>query len=75
MPYSDQMIESTPEICKEGRDLWLACVSLISFHIIEMHLLDRFMRQFGGIQRILEHYETDLEHIHLLSLKGKCKEH
>lgn len=45
-PYLD-VIDTLPEYCRVGRDLWLARVPLIYFSIAECHYPDRVLRQFG----------------------------
>ncbi|XP_043810688.1 serine/threonine-protein phosphatase 7 long form homolog [Manihot esculenta] len=51
-PYTDALIESLPEYCRQGRQIWRAVVPLVCFHIIEWHQPDRVMRQFGMQQHI-----------------------
>ncbi|XP_021599298.1 serine/threonine-protein phosphatase 7 long form homolog [Manihot esculenta] len=51
-PYTDALIESLPEYCRQGREIWRAVVPLICFHIVEWHQPDRVMRQFGMQQHI-----------------------
>ncbi|XP_043809101.1 serine/threonine-protein phosphatase 7 long form homolog [Manihot esculenta] len=51
-PYTDGLIQSLPEYCRQGRDIWRAVVPLICFHIVEWHQPDRVMRQFGMQQHI-----------------------
>ncbi|XP_043811056.1 serine/threonine-protein phosphatase 7 long form homolog [Manihot esculenta] len=51
-PYNDALIESLPEDCRQGRQIWRAVVPLVCFHIIEWHQPDRVMRQFGMQQHI-----------------------
>lgn len=46
-PYKDGLIELLPPFCSAGRNIWRAMVPLINFNIIEMHQLERVMRQFG----------------------------
>ncbi|XP_057960544.1 protein MAIN-LIKE 1-like isoform X1 [Malania oleifera] len=52
MPYTDEILADMPPVYADGRDLWVARVSLICFHIIEWYLPDRVMRQFGFRQVI-----------------------
>ncbi|XP_020263327.1 serine/threonine-protein phosphatase 7 long form homolog [Asparagus officinalis] len=61
MPY-ELVLESLPDICREGEDVWRARVPLICFEIVEMHLPDRVLRQFGLRQHIpapVERIERD----------------
>lgn len=59
------------DICRVGRDLWLTCVSLIYFYIVEMYLLDRVRRQFGAVQRILQNCEKDPNQIYRMDPRRK----
>ncbi|XP_057956816.1 serine/threonine-protein phosphatase 7 long form homolog [Malania oleifera] len=52
MPYTDEILADMPPAYADGRDLWVARVPLICFHIIEWYLPDRVMRQFGFRQVI-----------------------
>ncbi|XP_020253751.1 serine/threonine-protein phosphatase 7 long form homolog [Asparagus officinalis] len=61
MPY-ELVLESLPDICREGEDVWRARVPLICFEIVEMHVPDRVLRQFGLRQHIpgpVERIERD----------------
>ncbi|XP_057952407.1 uncharacterized protein LOC131146679 [Malania oleifera] len=46
-PYTDDIVADLPPGYAVGSDLWVARVPLICFHIVEWHLPDRVMRQFG----------------------------
>ncbi|XP_057979572.1 serine/threonine-protein phosphatase 7 long form homolog [Malania oleifera] len=52
MPYTDEILADMPPAYADGRDLWVARVPLICFHIIEWYLPDQVMRQFGFRQVI-----------------------
>ncbi|RYR68054.1 hypothetical protein Ahy_A03g014517 [Arachis hypogaea] len=49
--------------------MWSATVPLVSFEIIEWHTTDRFMRQFGFVQRV-PHQEWNLDKTHRMVLTG-----
>lgn len=46
MSYTNDLMFSALPICREGFDIWLSEVPPHCFNIIEMHCLDRVMRQF-----------------------------
>ncbi|KAG5524036.1 hypothetical protein RHGRI_030894 [Rhododendron griersonianum] len=51
-PYTDELIDSLPPICRAGRAIWMAKVPLICFPFVQNHMPDRVMRQFGFRQTI-----------------------
>ncbi|KAG5516580.1 hypothetical protein RHGRI_037334 [Rhododendron griersonianum] len=51
-PYTDELIESLPPICRAGRAIWMAKVPLICFPFVQNHMPHRVMRQFGFRQTI-----------------------
>ena len=55
-------------LCRKGSDIWLAQVSLYYFDIVEMHYLDRVMRQFELSQHIPNYIDIDNE-LHSTSVK------
>lgn len=73
MPYADEIISILPNYCLTGSDLWLARVPLICFNIVEWHLPDRVVRQFGGVQRIPDPCDTSPS-LHQLDLRGRTDE-
>ncbi|WMV13712.1 hypothetical protein MTR67_007097 [Solanum verrucosum] len=46
-PYSDDLIERLPDYCRIGRDIWRVRDPIFCWDVIEVHLSDRVMRQFG----------------------------
>ncbi|KAF3651645.1 hypothetical protein FXO38_16493 [Capsicum annuum] len=46
-PYPDELIESLPDYCCVGRDIWRARIPIFNWDVVEVHLPDRVMRQFG----------------------------
>ncbi|MQL89162.1 hypothetical protein Taro_021743 [Colocasia esculenta] len=51
-PYTDDILQMLPAVSKHASHLWLSRVPLLSFSIVEMHVPDRVLRQFGRVQRI-----------------------
>ncbi|KAM3290281.1 hypothetical protein P3S67_018570 [Capsicum chacoense] len=51
-PYNDDLIESLPDYCRAGRDMWCVRVLIFYWDVVEVHLPDRVMRQFG-LQRVI----------------------
>lgn len=69
-PYSDEILAKVPDHWKEGVDIWCYKGPLICFHIVEPHLPDRCMRQFGMIQDIP--LDVDFSKpLHDINLQGK----
>ena len=54
--------------CKEA--VWSATVPLVCFHLVEKHTPDRVICQFGMIQEIPRHVDTDTV-LHWIDLRGK----
>ncbi|KAI8556305.1 hypothetical protein RHMOL_Rhmol05G0242200 [Rhododendron molle] len=54
-PYSEELIASLPPNCRAGRAIWMAKVPLLNFPMVQMHMPDRVMRQFGRRQTIPAH--------------------
>ena len=50
--------------------MWTAMVPLVCFHLVEIHTLDRVVRQFGMIQEIPRDVDTDTV-LHAIDLRGK----
>ncbi|KAH0783772.1 hypothetical protein KY290_003370 [Solanum tuberosum] len=61
-PYSSDIIESLPEYCRFGRDIWRARVPIFCWDVVEVHLPDRVMRQFGLVQAIPSPFPFDATH-------------
>ncbi|MQL77406.1 hypothetical protein Taro_009800, partial [Colocasia esculenta] len=51
-PYTADILEMLPAVSRQASHLWLSRVPLISFSIVEMHVPDRVLRQFGRVQHI-----------------------
>ena len=50
-PYEVEL-EDLPPWCVVERAVWTVMVSLVCFHLVEKHTLDRVIRQFRMIQEI-----------------------
>ena len=62
--------ENLPPWCVVGRVVWTAMVSLVCFHLVEIHTLDRVVHQFGMIQEISRDVDIDTV-LHAIDLRGK----
>ena len=58
-PYSVDMLAQLPPCCSMGRNIWQARVPLICFYVVEWHVPDRVLRQFGLTQDIPEAIDTE----------------
>jgi hypothetical protein len=54
-------------ICKRDHDLWRAKLPLICYYIVEWHLPNRVLCQFGRLQTIAMHHEAMSQKLHKLS--------
>ncbi|XP_015167276.1 serine/threonine-protein phosphatase 7 long form homolog [Solanum tuberosum] len=63
-PYSDELIESLPDYCRIGRDIWRVRAPIFCWDVVEVHLPDRVMRQFGLKQMIPTPFLFDSTHFH-----------
>ncbi|KAG9446692.1 hypothetical protein H6P81_012820 [Aristolochia fimbriata] len=68
--YLDLM-QRLPAIGVEGRRIWLSTTPLICFEIVELHVPDRVMLQFGGEQVTPP---EDVDHVTRISRKGQAGE-
>ncbi|XP_057527841.1 uncharacterized protein LOC130806685 [Amaranthus tricolor] len=57
-PYTAAKMDALPHICTSGHEIWRSRCPLICFDIVELHLPDRVMRQFGLEQVIPQAYDT-----------------
>ncbi|KAL7174837.1 hypothetical protein ACSBR1_017827 [Camellia fascicularis] len=71
-PYGteDDIMTSFPSYCTVGKDIWMARVPLICFNIIDWHLPDRVLRQFGRVQSVLDRFNAHLA-MHFRDRHGK----
>ncbi|CAH9116383.1 unnamed protein product [Cuscuta europaea] len=61
MPYTAEMFAELPPTGREHSHIWRARVSLICFDIVELHLPDRVLQQFGYEQVIPAPIDTYVE--------------
>ncbi|WOG82990.1 hypothetical protein DCAR_0519795 [Daucus carota subsp. sativus] len=69
-PYTEDVLANLSEHCTEGSEIWCYKGPLICFHIVEPHLPDRCMRQFGKVQEIPVNEEYS-KALHEINLQGK----
>uniref|UniRef100_A0A2N9G3G5 Aminotransferase-like plant mobile domain-containing protein n=1 Tax=Fagus sylvatica TaxID=28930 RepID=A0A2N9G3G5_FAGSY len=72
-PYTDDVLSSLPEYCRIGQEVWRSVTPLICFQIVEWHLPNRALCQFGMQQDIPQPANTD-EKLHDCDLRGKVHE-
>ncbi|PKU80289.1 Serine/threonine-protein phosphatase 7 long form like [Dendrobium catenatum] len=66
-PYPKSLLDELPAICTSGKGVWQSRVPLIHFAIVEMHVPDRVMRQFG----MQQHPTVDVESVERIDARGK----
>ncbi|XP_072979385.1 protein MAIN-LIKE 1 [Typha angustifolia] len=69
-PYSFDLLAKLPASCKIGSEVWRSRTPLISYEIVEMHVPDRVLRQFGMIQHVPEPVEI----VDRLTRQGRSEE-
>ena len=62
--------ENLQSWCVAGKVVWTAMVSLVCFHLVDIHTSDRVIRQFGMIQEIPRDVDIDIM-LHAIDLRGK----
>ncbi|OAY76021.1 Serine/threonine-protein phosphatase [Ananas comosus] len=70
MPYTEDVLIGLPAFCLEGSAIWRSRTSLICYHIVELHLPDRVLRQFG----LLQHIPDPVEAIQRITSQGRSGE-
>ncbi|XP_073107276.1 serine/threonine-protein phosphatase 7 long form homolog [Elaeis guineensis] len=71
-PYTDGILAILPQMCTVGHDIWTARVPLICFDVVEWHLPDRVLRQFGQTQGIPEQFDTS-QGLHRIDRRGRAR--
>ncbi|OAY81076.1 Serine/threonine-protein phosphatase [Ananas comosus] len=66
----EDVLVGLPAFCLEGSAIWRSRTSLICFHIVELHLPDRILRQFG----LLQHIPEAVEAIQRITSQGRSGE-
>ncbi|XP_073006437.1 uncharacterized protein [Typha latifolia] len=69
-PYTTNLMSGLPAICTSGSAVWLCRTPLICFQIVEMHVPDRVLLQFGMIQ----HIPDAVEMVERVTMQGKADE-
>ncbi|OAY81852.1 Serine/threonine-protein phosphatase [Ananas comosus] len=70
MPYTEDVLIGLAAFCLEGSAIWCSRTSLICFHIVELHLPDKVLRQFG----LLQHIPKPVEAIQRITSQGRSGE-
>ncbi|OAY84496.1 Serine/threonine-protein phosphatase, partial [Ananas comosus] len=68
--YIDAIIDALPAFCVQGSEVWRSRTTLISFHIVELHVPNRVLRQFG----LLQHIPIQVETIRHVTSQGRPDE-
>ncbi|XP_028114200.1 serine/threonine-protein phosphatase 7 long form homolog [Camellia sinensis] len=69
-PYAD-VLQTLPDYCRLGEDIWMARVPLICFDVVEWHLPDRVLRQFGRVQAVPDRCDTEWR-LHATDRRGRA---
>ncbi|XP_039828443.1 uncharacterized protein LOC120690004 isoform X3 [Panicum virgatum] len=67
-PYTPNLIAGLPATCTFGSAVWRSRTPLICFQIVEMHVPDRVLLQFGMVQHIPDLVEA----IERVTMQGKA---
>ncbi|CAN6309217.1 unnamed protein product [Urochloa humidicola] len=67
-PYTPNLIAELPAICTFGSTVWRSRTPLICFQIVEMHVPDRVLLQFGMVQHIPDLVEA----VERVTMQGKA---
>ncbi|XP_042515484.1 serine/threonine-protein phosphatase 7 long form homolog isoform X2 [Macadamia integrifolia] len=69
-PYAPEILAALPEICRSDQDVWRTIAPLICFDIVEWHLPQRVLRQFGLQNTIPENANID-QGLHSITRQGR----
>lgn len=72
-PYTPDVLDALPEICRASPHIWRTKSPLICFDIVEHHHPDRVLRQFGLHQPVPPHCDT-MTALHKIDRRGKPSE-
>ncbi|CAN6286726.1 unnamed protein product [Urochloa humidicola] len=67
-PYTPNLVAGLPAICTFGSAVWRSRTPLICFQIVEMHVPDRVLLQFGMVQHIPDLVEA----VERVTMQGKA---
>jgi hypothetical protein len=51
-------------ICYRDQELWRAELPLIFYYVVEWHLPNRVVHQFGGLQTVVVQHEATSQYLH-----------
>uniref|UniRef100_A0A2N9GDR6 Aminotransferase-like plant mobile domain-containing protein n=1 Tax=Fagus sylvatica TaxID=28930 RepID=A0A2N9GDR6_FAGSY len=66
-PYKE-ILDGLPAYCKAGKNIWRTVSPLVCGHLIEWHVPNRVLRQFGMEQDIPGPFDTEARSIHQMLL-------
>uniref|UniRef100_A0A8R7QJX4 Aminotransferase-like plant mobile domain-containing protein n=1 Tax=Triticum urartu TaxID=4572 RepID=A0A8R7QJX4_TRIUA len=69
-PYKPSLIDGLPALCTLGSAVWQSRTPLICFQIVEMHVPDRVLLQFG----MMQHIPDPVEAVERVTMQGKTDE-
>uniref|UniRef100_A0A0D9VZC7 Aminotransferase-like plant mobile domain-containing protein n=1 Tax=Leersia perrieri TaxID=77586 RepID=A0A0D9VZC7_9ORYZ len=69
-PYTPSLIAELPVLCTFGSAVWRSRTPLICFQIVEMHVPDRVLLQFG----MMQHIPDPVEAVERVTMQGKAEE-
>ncbi|KAM3260464.1 hypothetical protein ACQJBY_051620 [Aegilops geniculata] len=69
-PYKPSLIDGLPALCTVGSAVWRSRTPLICFQIVEMHVPDRVLLQFG----MMQHIPDQVDAIERVTMQGKTDE-
>uniref|UniRef100_A0A8I7BFE6 Aminotransferase-like plant mobile domain-containing protein n=1 Tax=Hordeum vulgare subsp. vulgare TaxID=112509 RepID=A0A8I7BFE6_HORVV len=69
-PYKPSLIDGLPALCTLGSAVWRSRTPLICFQIVEMHVPDRVLLQFG----MMQHIPDPVEAVERVTMQGKTDE-
>jgi len=70
-PYTEVVMQLLPDICRSDSQVWRSRVPLICFDVVEFHVPDRVLRQFGYVQTIPSPIDTD-DALHKKDRRRRC---
>ena len=68
----DELSRLSLDFCIEGSNVWRSKIPLICFCLVEFHLLDHILRQFGLKQEQPEDFDTDRK-LHKVDVRVKVE--
>lgn len=68
-PYSEDVLQQLPKICRSDPHIWRTSAPLICFDIVEFYYPNRVLRQFGFEQTIPDSCDTN-DKLHHMDGRG-----